>query len=122
MSIIPFYGWCGDQDSNKFKLALFCDADFAGCVQTARSTTGVYLVLVGPKTFLPLTATSKKQSATSHSTPEAELVAADHAVRMEGLPGLILWECLLGRSLDLVLCEDNESAARVIQTGRNPTM
>ena len=57
-----------------------------------------------------------------HSTPEAELVAADAGVRAEGLPAVTLWEILLGRTLDLVLCEDNQLAARVIETGRNRTM
>ena len=41
---------------------------------------------------------------------------------MEGLPAFTLWEAILRRKVPVVLCEDNESAARVIETGRNPTM
>ena len=58
----------------------------------------------------------------SHSTPEAEMVAADLAVRAEGLPCLDIWDTLTGRKVKLVLKEDNESAMRVIQTGKNPAM
>ena len=119
---LSLWGWCGDKDTNNIVLSLFCDSDFAGCTQTARSTTGVFLALVGPHSFLPLSAISKRQTAVSHSTPEAELVAADHGVRVEGLPAVTLWNVLLKRDVSLVLCEDNESAARVIETGRNPTM
>ena len=38
------------------------------------------------------------------------------------MPAVTLWNVLLKRNVDLVLCEDNESAARVIETGRNPSM
>ena len=57
---------------------------------------------------------TKQLSATcvSHSTPEAELVAADHAVRAEGLPALPLWELLLGRKLQVHLKEDIEAAIK----------
>ena len=112
---VSMHGWCGDKLSD-CRLSLFCDADFAGCVKTARSTTGVFIAVVGPSTFLPLSAVSNRQTATSHSTPEAELVAGDYGVRMEGLPALTLWEKLLGiPKVPLVLCEDNESCARIIE-------
>ena len=51
----------------------------------------------GRNTFFPLAALSKKQTAKSHSTPEAEIVAADVAIRTIGLPALQLW--------DIVLCQ-----------------
>ena len=34
----------------------------------------------------------KKQTAISHSSSEAEVIALDAAIRMEGLPALCLWE------------------------------
>ena len=78
--------------------------------------------MVGPSTFIPLSGVSKRQTSASHCTPEAEIVAADLGVRTEGLPALTLWEVLLGRSVQCVLCEDNETCIRVLETGRNPTM
>ena len=41
-------GWCGFDEPATLGLALFCDSDFASCTQTARSTTGVFLSIVGP--------------------------------------------------------------------------
>ena len=67
------------------------DADFAG-EYDSRSTSGVFLSVQGPDTRFMLSAISKKQSCVSHSTPEAEIVAADYALRVEGLPILTLWD------------------------------
>ena len=78
-------------DSNKdLTLTLFSDADFAGCLDAAKSTSGVLIALTRPNAFFPLSAISKKQPCVSHSTPEAEIVAADLAIRTEGLPALQL--------------------------------
>ena len=71
---------------------------------------------------LPIMGVSKKQDCVSHSTPEAELVAAAWALRREGLPSLDLWKTLLGRDQGLRFLEDNQAMIRVCQTGRNPTM
>ena len=49
---VTMTGWCGD-DPSELRLALLCDADFAGCTKTARSTSGICLVLVGPNSFCP---------------------------------------------------------------------
>ena len=118
---VSMTGWCGD-GSKDIRISFFCDADFSGRQKTARSTSGLFLALVGPNTFLPLSAASKRQTAVSHSTPEAELVAADLGVRTEGLPALSIGEVLFERPVSLVMCEDNETCIRVVETGRNPTM
>jgi hypothetical protein len=81
------YGWIGDARAD-LKVTLFADADFAGDTETTRSTSGVFLALTGPNSFFPISALSKRQSCVSHSTPEAELVAADLAIRTEGIPAL----------------------------------
>jgi len=65
---------------------------------------------------------SKKQDCVSHSTPEAEIVAAAWALRREGIPALQLWDVLLQGKRGLYVHEDNQSMIRVCQTGRNPTM
>ena len=93
-------GFVGDRPE-ELELGLFSDADFAGDRAWMRSTFGVFLALYGPHTFFPLSAQSKKQTAVSHSTGEAEIIAADHAIRMAGLPALPLWETILDRSLSL---------------------
>ena len=87
-----------------------------------RSTSGVFLALYGDHSFFPLSGQSKKQTAVSHSTVEAEIVAADHAIRSSGLPALQLWERLLNRRLFIVAYQDNQATARTMTTGRAPTL
>ena len=58
----------------------------------------------------------------SHSTPEAELVAFDFAVRVPGLPSLDLWHTLLPHAPPLLGHEDNQAMLRIIETGKNPSM
>eukprot|EP00969_Alexandrium_andersonii_P237948 10502706-Alexandrium_andersonii.AAC.1 len=78
-------GWVGDSFS-AVAPHLYADADFAGCVDTLRSASGVHLCLRGPRTSFPFAGLSKRQGCSSRSTPEAELVAMDFAMRQEGLP------------------------------------
>ena len=62
----------GDKVS-ECRLWLFADADHAGEYDN-RSTSGCLLVLVGPNTYFPLTAFSKKQTAVAMSSTESEVV------------------------------------------------
>jgi hypothetical protein len=49
---IRMVGWVGD-DPSAWELVLYADSDFAGCQETARSTSGVFLCIRGPNTFFP---------------------------------------------------------------------
>ena len=69
-------GWVGDS-LDDLGLSLYADADFAGCPQTLRSTSGSRMHVNGAHTRFPLAGISKHQGCVSHSTPEAEIVAAD---------------------------------------------
>ena len=101
---------------------LFADADFAGDSKTSRSTSGLHLTLLGPHTCYPLQGQTKKQGCVSNSTPEAEIVAAAHALRMFGLPCLDLWSTLFQRPFTLDFHEDNETAVGAMRTGYSPAM
>ena len=70
---------------------------------------------------MPLAAKSQKQPGTAHSTPEAEIIAAD-MLRNTGVPALGLWETVLRRTVDLEFREGNAAACLVMASGRNPTM
>ena len=83
-------GFIGD-DFSECQLWLFADADHAG-EHNSKSTTGSAIILVGPHTYYPLNAFSKKQSVISISSTEAEVVAASHALRAEGIPMLALFQ------------------------------
>jgi hypothetical protein len=87
-------GFVGDPPEEP-QIGLFSDADFADCKATQKSTSGVFLAVYGPHSFCPLAAQSKKRTAVSNITVEAEVAAAAHAFRMYGLLCLPLWEKLL---------------------------
>ncbi len=114
-------GFIGDELKD-LQLCLYTDADFAGDRSDLKSTSGVFLALVGTHSFWPLCGQSKKQTVVSHSTVEAELVACSHGLRSEGLPALLVWDPILGLKTSLVLSQDNQAAMRNIQTGKAPTL
>ena len=76
-------GFIGDELKD-LQLCLYTDADFAGDRNDLKSTSGVFLALTGTHSFWPLCGQSKKQTAVSHSTAEAELVACNHRLQSEG--------------------------------------
>ena len=82
-------GFIGDRIQD-CKLWMFCDADHAGS-HDSKSTSGCALYLVGPNTYFPLNAFSKKQTSITTSSTESEVVAANQGIRAQGLPSLSLW-------------------------------
>ena len=114
-------GWVGEP-MDDVHLALYADADFAGCVDSLRSTSGGHLNIQGPNTRFPLSGSSERQGCVSHSTPEAEIVAADVAMRSMGMPALKLVERILKKSPNFVFYDDNKAMIGVVRSGRNPTM
>ena len=103
-------------------LRLYVDADFCGSREDTKSTSGGYLVLVGPDTFFPLSWVSKKQTATSKSTAESELVSLSLSLFDEGLPMLSLWQKLTDKQIDLVIKEDNEATIKIAKKGFSPKL
>ena len=87
-----------------------------------RSTSGGHLNTQGPNTRFPLSGSSKRQGCVSHSTPEAEIVAADVAMRAMGMPALKLLQRILKKSPNFVFYDDNKAMIGVVRSGRNPTM
>ena len=114
-------GWVGDS-FDSISPHLYADADFAGCVESLRSTSGVHQALLGPNTNFPIAGHSKRQGCVSHSTPEAEMVAMDYAMRTTGLPAHSLWEALMPDGHRLTVHEDNQAMIACVRSGRNPTM
>ena len=84
----------GDKPSDVI-VALYVDAGFGGDLTDSKSTTGAMLCLMGPQTFVPLTWLCKKHTAVSHSSSEAEVIALDAGVRLEGIPALTFWDEVL---------------------------
>ena len=57
------------------ELWLLVDADLAGDTEDTKSSSGGYLVIVGPGTWFPVTWVMHKQGATARSTTEAETIS-----------------------------------------------
>ena len=86
------YAYVGDKFSD-CSLALFADADYAGDKTDSISTSGVFVAVIGPRTYVPIKAISKKQTCSSHSTCESEVVAMNLGLK-EALPLLDFWESI----------------------------
>ena len=118
---ICLHAWVGDP-IERIKMVLYCDADLASDRNDHKSTSGVFLCLMGPQTFVPIAAYCRKQTSVSKSTPEAEVVALHDGLTKQGIPGLVLWEEVKGQSVNLTVAEDNQAAVRIIISGKNPNM
>ena len=90
--VVKLRSYIGDS-VDQCKLRLFADADHAG-EHDNKSTSGTFLALVGPNTYFPLSAFSKKQTLISISSTEAEVVCANIALRTVGLPSSAIWSLL----------------------------
>ena len=80
------------------------------------------MVLQGKHTRFPVAGASKRQGCVSHSTPEAEIIAADFALRTMGIPVVDLWTIVAGKEPRIVFHDDNQAMIAVIRSGKNPTM
>ena len=98
---------------------VYVDADFAGCPETQRSTSGIHLNLEGPLTRFPLIAKSNKQSCISCSTPEAEIIAAFTGHRTVLLPSFDVWDVFLPKGYRATIHEDNQPTKRIIEKQQN---
>ena len=114
-------GWVGDEPQNVTP-HLYTDADFAGCERTERSTAGVHLCLEGPNTRFPITGISKRHTAVSNSTPEAEFVSGHFGCRFVLIPAQDMWGTIVPGGDMAFFHEDNQAMIRVCETGKNPTM
>ena len=74
------------------RLGLFQDSDFAGDLEDSKSTSAETLCIFGSHTFVPISWMCKKQTAVSYSSTESEIISLDTGLRLDGLPGLELWD------------------------------
>lgn len=80
-------GWIGDEPKD-LTAHLDCDADFAGCPYTLKSTNGLHPEIAGPNSRFPWAPASKQQTARAQSTPEAELNSLKFGKKNVGEPAL----------------------------------
>ena len=114
-------GWVGNT-IKELSVGIYADADYAGCGQSLRSTSGSHMMAFGSHTRFPLAGGSKRQGCVSHSTPEAEIVAADYALRTHAVPVISLWKTLVGSDPKIIFHDDNQGMIAIFRSGQNPTM
>ena len=95
---------------------------FAGSREDTKSTSGGFLALVGENTFFPLSWSSRKQTATSKSTAESEMVSLSNNLFDEGIPMLNLWQTITGCETMLRIKEDNEATIKIARKGFSPKL
>ena len=111
------------RDMGNLRLEAYPDADLCGTFDTTKSTSGGFLALVGEYgTFFQLDWFSKKQTATSHSTTEAEMVAMSKMLREVLVPQMELWKLLEGNVVPGIIYEDNQSTITVANSGYSPQL
>ena len=81
-------------------------------------------MLRGPTSFFRLASAwvSKRQTSTSRSTTESEVISLAYSLYQEGIPSLQLWELLLQRSVKLRVMEDNQATILVVRKGYSPKL
>lgn len=100
-----------------------CDSDHAGDKLDSHSTSGWVVVLRGPKnTRALLDWGSRRQTNSSRSTPEAEVVAAADCICRSLFPILTLWEEIMVREFKFWLGMDADAARQAIENGRSHRM
>ena len=104
------------------KLSLYTDADHASDVEHAHSTSGMLLCLEGEQTFWPLCWGSRKQTATSRSTTEAEIISLSSGVFGEALPMQEFMEKVLGREVTLQWHQDKSAVIQIVHAGYSPKL
>ena len=104
------------------RLGLYTDADHSSEMEHTKSTSGSLLVLEGPNSWWPLSWASKKQTATSRSTTEAEIISLASGLFGEALPMQELAELVFGREVDLHCYQDNSAVIQIVQSGYSPKL
>ena len=114
------FGQIADPVEN-LRLVLYTDADHASGIDFVQSTSGGYLCIEGPSSFWPLSWMSKKQTSTSRSTTEAEIVSLAAGL-FDALPTLDFADKLLGKDLQLECRQDNSAVISIVHLGYSPKL
>ena len=83
------FGYIGDSPEC-LTLHLYADASFASCPYTLHSTSGEHHSIQGPNSRFAWAAAAAGQTCLAQSTPEAEIVSLNTAMRSRGEAGLTI--------------------------------
>jgi hypothetical protein len=93
-----------------FGLEAFCDADYAGDIDTRRSTTGYAFIACGGA----VSWSSKRQPTVAMSTTEAEYMAAAHCIKEALWIRKLLDDLQLPNPAIVIQC-DNQGAIKLLK-------
>ena len=105
-----------DPDS-PWELMLFTDADHSSSAEHPYSTSGSLLVIGGGSSYFPISFQSKRQTAVSRSTTEAEAISLATAVFQDAVPTVDHLNEILGQEIPLTCFQDNEATIAVVRNG-----
>ena len=99
------------------RLDVYTDADFAGCVHSVKSTSGLWVEVTGDGHSFPLFWQSKKQSSVARSTTESELIAMANGLFGEVYNLQAFLQALLGTVVNVQFYQDNSAVLQVLKAG-----
>ena len=105
-----------DPDS-PWELMLFTDADHSSSAEHPYSTSGSLLVIGGGKSYFPVSFQSKRQTAVSRSTTEAEAISLATAIFQDAVPTVDHLTEILSQEVSLTCFQDNEATIAVVRNG-----
>ena len=110
-------GWINHKNEDEASIDVYTDSDFAACPYSAKSTSGILIIIRTEDAVFPLYWTSRKQSSTARSTPEAEMIAMSTAMFSEAFSVQTMLEHLLQRSVRVTYKQDNLGVVQISQSG-----
>ena len=117
---MELYGTLSVEDLDSCVLVMSVDADLASDMETAKSTSGMFLELRsadGARCW-PLSWRSKRQGSTASSTCEAEYIALSACLKAEALPMLDRLREALGRDVHREPRGANAQRITAVQNGQ----
>jgi len=101
----------------QWHLWFFTDADHGSKAEHGYSTSGSLLVIAGGLSSFPVVYQSKRQTACSRSTTEAETISLANALFGDGLPMQQHLEEIFGHDIPMTCHQDNTATIQVIRNG-----
>lgn len=99
------------------RLDVYTDADFAGCLHSVKSTSGLWIEITGDGHSFPLFWQSKKQSSVARSTTESELIAMANGLFGEVYNLQAFLQALLRTVVNIQFYQDNSAVLQVLKAG-----
>ena len=97
--------------TDRQKISVYCDSDFAEDVETRHSTTG-NLIYLGNSL---VSWASKKQKLIATSSTEAEFLAVFYTLRDTQYLGQLISSIIPGKNVEITLYQDNMSTIALLQ-------